>query len=52
MMIAADIDLAVTFLDASYTLTGRSLIATTEVVDMLLDLRALVTIDLIGPAHV
>jgi hypothetical protein len=53
-MVDCDVDLAVTFIDGQLdTMNGRSLVATSEVVDILLDLRALlVTIDLIGRPHV
>lgn len=53
MMVTADLELAISFVDARLdSMTGRSLIATTEVVDLLLDLRALlVAIDQIGKSH-
>ena len=42
MMLDADIDVAVAFIDGGLdAMSGRTLIATTEVVDLLLDLRAL-----------
>jgi hypothetical protein len=54
MMLDADIDVAVAFIDGRLdTMSGRSLVPTAEVVDLLLDLRALLFApDLIGPPHV
>lgn len=54
MMLDSDVDLAVAFIDGALdSMNGRSLAPTSEVVDLLLDLRALlVDHPLIGRTHV
>ena len=53
MMLDADVNVAVAFIDGGLdAISGRSLVPTTEVVDLLLDLRALLLDHPIGRRHV
>lgn len=50
-MVGTDVDLALLFIDGRLdTMNGRALVATVEVVDLLLDLRALLVHSAPGPA--